>query len=259
MGDRTAIEWTDATWNPTTGCTRVSAGCNNCYAEAIAHRLLKNCYTRRLPITDTPANRADPFAVRLWPDRLGEPQRWRESRRVFVNSMSDLFHKEIPEDFLRRCFRVMLDVDRHSYQILTKRPARAARFVARHADLFDAGRLPPHIWIGTSVESRRVAYRIRHLIQTSAATRFLSCEPLLGPLRLSGVDVAREIHWVIAGGESGLNWRPMRKEWVTTLRDDCTTLGIPFFFKQWGGRTPKANGRMLEGKEWNEMPQVSAV
>lgn len=260
MGSETGIEWTDATWNPTTGCTKVSAGCDNCYAEALAHRLLQDTYTRKLPVTNTPENRADPFAVRIWPERLDEPKRWKEPRRVFVNSMSDLFHKEIPEEFVRKCFEVMLAVDRHAYQILTKRPGRAGRFVEKHRDLFAAEELPPHIWIGTSVENQEVAYRIRHLLEVPAAVRFLSCEPLIGQLELSGTGFADGIHWVIVGGESGPERRPLEKEWVTTLRDECQAAGVAFFFKQWGGRTPKSNGRELEGREWNEMPDaVDAV
>ena len=136
MGQRTAIEWTDVTWNPTTGCTKVSAGCDNCYAEALSRRLLRKAYTRRLPVVDNEANRADPFSVRLWPDRLGQPKTWRGRRRVFVNSMSDLFHADVPDDFARAVFQIMLEVPRHSYQVLTKRPSRAARFVRRNRDLF---------------------------------------------------------------------------------------------------------------------------
>lgn len=259
MGSETGIEWTDATWNPTTGCTKVSAGCDNCYAEALAHRLLKDTYTRNLPVVDSPEHRADPFAVRTWPERLEEPRRWMEPRRVFVNSMSDLFHKEIPEEFLLKCFKVMLDVDRHAYQILTKRPSRAARFVENHRDLFAHDGLPDHIWIGTSIENQDVAYRVRHLLAVPAAVRFLSCEPLIGPLRLAGTGFADGIHWVIVGGESGPGHRDMEEEWVTSLRDECQAAGVAFFFKQWGGRTPKSNGRELEGREWNEMPDVEAT
>lgn len=258
MGQRTSIEWTDITWNPTTGCTKVSAGCDNCYADALARRLLDRIYTRRLPVRDTPANRADPFAVRVWPDRLGQPARWLEPRRVFVNSMSDLFHKDVPDDFVRETFRVMLDVDRHTYQVLTKRPARAARFVRRNRDLFGPDGLPPHIWIGTSTENQETAYRVRHLEDVPAAVRFLSCEPLIGPLSLCKVWTPGGIAWVIVGGESGPGHRPVDPRWVTGLRDECLTAGIPFFFKQWGGRTPKSGGRQLDGREWNEFPPPHA-
>ena len=254
MGQRTSIEWTEVTWNPTTGCTRVSEGCDNCYAEALSRRLLSGIYRRRLPVVDTTTNRTDPFAVRIWPERLAQPARWRGGRLVFVNSMSDLFHRDIPEDFLRSVFEVMLDVDRHTYQVLTKRPSRAARFVRRNEDMFDGRGLPPHIWIGTSTENQKTAYRIRHLKEVPAAVRFLSCEPLIGPLSLCKVLDSGGIHWVIVGGESGPGRRPMDGRWVADLRDECVAARVPFFFKQWGGRTPKAGGRQLQGREWNEIP-----
>lgn len=252
MGNRTGIEWTNVTWNPVTGCTQVSAGCDNCYALALAHRLLSTHYTRKLPERDTPENRRDPFAVRLWPERLAEPDRWRGRQRVFVNSMGDLFHTHIPDAFARSVFEVMLRTDQHTYQVLTKRPSRMARFVARNADLFLDGVVPAHIWLGTSVEDSRVAYRVDHLRLVNASVRFLSCEPLIGPL-----DIDLEgIHWVIAGGESGIQHRPLNLDWVRTLRDDCLLVGVPFFFKQVGGRTPKAGGRTLDGRTWSEYPNV---
>ncbi len=256
MPDRSAIEWTDATWNPTTGCSRVSAGCDHCYAERLSTRLLSATYRARLPVVDTETNRRDPFAVRVWPKRLRIPRSWREPRRIFVNSMSDLFHHHVPEEFVRRCFEVMLKVDRHVYQILTKRPARAARFIAkRHADLFPGG-LPPHIWIGTSVENQAVDYRIRHLLAVPAAVRFVSCEPLIGSLDLSAfLSGPRRPDWIIVGGESGIGARPMAPEWARSLRDQCRADRVPFFFKQWGGRTPKAGGRELDGKTWNDFPE----
>src|SRR5438445_9063591 len=250
MGQRTGIEWTDATWNPVTGCTKVTAGCDHCYAAALAERRLRALYLARRPAVDTPANRADPFAVRLWPERLRQPARWIEPRMVFVNSMSDLFHVDVPEAYIRRVFEVMLTVDRHVYQVLTKRPSRAARFWRRHQDLFAGQRIPGHIWIGSSVESDDVLYRVAHLRDVPAQIRFLSCEPLLGPLPLE-LD---GIHWVIAGGESGPAYRPLDAAWVRGIRDQCVAAGVPFFFKQIGGRTPKAAGRLLDGREWNEMP-----
>ncbi|MYB05003.1 MAG: phage Gp37/Gp68 family protein [Gemmatimonadetes bacterium] len=256
MAQRTAIEWTDVTWNPTTGCTPVSEGCDNCYAEALSHRLLKNAYSRALPVVDTVANRQNPFAVRIWRDRLSQPARWRERRLVFVNSMSDLFHVDVPESFVRSVFNVMVDVDRHTYQVLTKRPARAARFVRGARDLFGDAGLPEHIWIGASTENQETVYRARHLRHVPAAVRFLSCEPLLGPLSIGAELSTGDIHWVIAGGESGPKHRPMDDSWATDLRDECVMFGVPFFFKQWGGRTPKSGGRELEGREWNEMPQM---
>lgn len=271
MGDGTGIEWTDATWNPTTGCSKVSSGCDNCYAERLANRLHQDTYTQRLPVVDTEAHRQDPFAVRIWPKRLSVPEQWSSPRHVFVNSMSDLFHKAIPEEFVRQVFQVMLRVDRHVYQILTKRPARAARFLnEKHSDLFSGERLPDHIWVGTSVENQEVDYRIRHLTAVPASVRFLSCEPLIGSLDLepflihtngrgAGPDAPGHIHWVIVGGESGPGHRDIDPDWVRTLRDQCLNAGVPFFFKQWGGWTPKANGRRLDNKKWNQMPDVGPV
>lgn len=250
MARQTGIEWTDATWNPVTGCTPVSSGCDNCYAATLANRLLRDIYLARLPIISTTETRADPFAVRLWPERLSQPLDWQEPHRIFVNSMSDVFHADIPDAYNRRIFEVMLEADWHTYQILTKRPARAFRFWEKNADLFGGGPLPPHIWIGTSVENQDVAYRIEHLRNVPAAVRFLSCEPLLGPIDLD----LEGIHWVIAGGESGSGHRPIDPAWVIAIRDRCLRDGVPFFFKQWGGRTPKAGGRELEGEFWDQMP-----
>ena len=255
MGQRTSIEWTQVTWNPTTGCTKVSEGCDNCYAATLSERLLSKTYRRRLPVVNTAANRSDPFAVRIWPERLRQPAQWRGSRLVFVNSMSDLFHRDVPVDFLRAVFGVMLETDRHTYQVLTKRPSRAARFVRENAQLFGDQGLPPHIWIGTSTENQETAYRVQHLKRVPAAVRFLSCEPLIGPLSLCKVLCSGDIHWVIVGGESGPGWRPVDPRWVTDLRDECVEAKVPFFFKQWGGRTPKAGGRQLEGREWNQIPE----
>lgn len=255
MGVGTGIEWTDATWNPVTGCSKVSSGCDNCYAATLANRLLGDHYRRRLPVVQTPENKRDPFAVRLWPERLSEPSRWSSPRQVFVNSMSDLFHTDVPEGYLRTVFEVMLTETRHTYQILTKRPARALRFYRHNRDLFPAGRIPRHIWLGTSVEDQSVTFRIHQLVQVPAETRFLSCEPLLGPIRLS----LKGIHWVIAGGESGVVHRPIKMEWVRTIRDKCRSSRVPFFFKQVGGRTPKANGRLLDGETWSEYPVTGAT
>jgi len=250
LGDRSQIEWTDSTWNPVTGCTRVSAGCDNCYAATLANGRLKDAYQRRLPVVGTPENRADPFAVRLWPERLTHPERWSDPRRVFVNSMSDLFHVDIPEPFVRQIFEVMLRVNRHIYQVLTKRPARAQRFWKRNHDLFDGGPIPDHIWIGTSIENQAVVHRVDHVRGVSATVRFLSCEPLLGPLELD----LTHVHWVIVGGESGLGYRPLDLEWARRIRDQCMEAGVAFFFKQIGGRTPKAGGRLLDGRTWDDYP-----
>jgi protein gp37 len=265
---KTGIEWTDSTWNPTTGCTKVSAGCDHCYADTMAQTKLREAYTKRLPVLDTDEARTDPFAVRLWPERLTQPERWHDPRRIFVNSMSDLWHVDVPDEYVRRIFEVMLRVDRHTYQVLTKRPARAARWVVRNADLFPDGEIPPHIWIGTSVEDQAVAYRIGHLLNVPAAVRFLSCEPLIGPLDLTVVRHWEDAHlpaidcgmirWVIVGGESGIGARKMDPEWVRHIRDECNEAGVAFFFKQWGGRTPKAGGRELDGRTWDEFPAVQS-
>ena len=253
MGDRTAIEWTDATWNPVTGCTKVSTGCDHCYAASLAERRLREVYLRREPAVESVENRADPFAVRLWPERLGQPAKWLEPRTVFVNSMSDLFHADIPDEYVRRVFEVMISVDRHIYQVLTKRPSRALRFWRRHTALFNSEPVPEHIWIGTSIENQDVVYRADHLRQVPAAVRFLSCEPLLGPLTLE-LD---SIHWVIVGGESGPDYRPLDLAWARAIRDQCQASRVPFFFKQVGGRTPKAGGRKLDGRTWDDYPQAS--
>jgi protein gp37 len=251
MGTRTGIEWTDATWNPVTGCTKVTRGCDHCYAATFAERRLRHVYTRQLPVVDTPANRADPFAPRLWPERLDHPLTWSEPRMIFVNSMSDLFHADVPDEFVRAVFEVMLTADWHIYQVLTKRPARAARFWERNAASLRLTSIPEHIWMGASVEDSDVLYRVRHLRAVNARVRFLSCEPLLGPLRTLALT---GIHWVIGGGESGPDARPVDPVWALQLRDTCVRQRVPFFWKQWGGRTPKAGGRLLDGEEWSQYP-----
>jgi protein gp37 len=254
MGDRSKIEWTDATWNPTTGCTKVSAGCDHCYADTLANGRLSDIYLRRLPVVETEENLRDPFAIRIWEERLDQPRKWGDPRMVFVNSMSDLFHVDVPEAFLRSIFQVMLSVDHHVYQVLTKRPARAERFFLRNKDLFPSGSIPDHIWMGTSVENEDVLYRVDQLRNVPAEMRFLSCEPLLGPLDLN-LDA---IHWVIVGGESGIGFRRLSLAWVRSIRDQCHAADVPFFFKQVGGRTPKAGGRLLDGETWNGLPEVQS-
>lgn len=252
MGERSSIEWTDATWNPTTGCTKVSAGCDNCYAHTLAHGRLVDVYMKKLPVIETPENLRDPFALRIWRERLDQPRKWTDRKMIFVNSMSDLFHVDIPIVFLRQIFVEMLAVDRHIYQVLTKRPARALKFFRENQDLFPDGEIPAHIWIGTSVENQEVSYRVAHLQMVPAAVRFLSCEPLLGPIELH----LEGIHWVIVGGESGIGYRPMEEEWALSIKEQCHSAGVAFFFKQWGGRTPKTGGRLLDGQTWDEMPQI---
>lgn len=238
MGEQTGIEWTDATWNPVTGCTKISPGCKNCYAERLA---------LRLQAMGNPRYR-NGFAVTMHRDLLTLPLRWRNPKRIFVNSMSDLFHEAVPEDFIRQVFDVMARADWHVFQILTKRSERLAAL---------APRLPwsPNIWQGVSVESVRYTTRIDHLRTVPAAVRFLSIEPLLGPIPDLPLD---DIDWVIVGGESGPGRRPMVAAWAREIRDQCLRAGVPFFFKQWGGRTPKAAGRVLDRRTWDEMPTLFA-
>lgn len=273
MGDRSGIQWTDATWNPVTGCTVVSAGCDHCYARTLAHGKLKEVYGAKLPVVDTEDNRADTFAVRLWPERMEQPLRWSRPRMIFVNSMSDLFHVDVPDAFVRRCFEVMLQADHHVYQVLTKRPGRMARFARMNADLWPqyGGLIPEHIWMGTSVENQEAAFRVPQLLSVPAEIHFLSCEPLIGPLDLETVyrDVMDEEHgvnvlnagidWVIGGGESGEGFRTCHIDWARSLRDQCVASGTAFFWKQWGGRTPKSGGRLLDGLEWNEYPSAGQL
>lgn len=248
MVRRTAIEWTEVTWNPVTGCDRVSEGCDNCYALLMAKRL-KAMGADKYQLDGDPRTSGPGFGVTLHPGALLQPYGWKAPRTVFVNSMSDLFHAKVPVGFLRDIFDVIRETPQHTYQALTKRALRMARL----ADQLD---WPDNLWMGVSVESNQAVGRIDHLRATPAAVRFLSCEPLIGGLLgldLSGID------WVIAGGESGPNARPMDPAWVTELRDQCASAGVAFFFKQWGGRTPKANGRMLEGRTWDLMPARRVV
>ena len=231
-----AIEWTESTWNPVTGCTKVSPGCKHCYAERMA---------RRLRGMGQPRYR-NGFEPTLHDDLVELPLEWKKPRRIFVNSMSDLFHEEVPEPFLRRVFNVMRSAYWHRFQILTKRSERLARW----APSID---WPENVWMGVSVESATYLPRIEHLRSTAARVRFLSLEPLLGPLHhldLSGID------WVIVGGESGPGSRPMLSDWVLEIRDRCRQEEVPFFFKQWGGTNKKRTGRMLQGRTWDEMPLV---
>lgn len=241
MAQNSAIEWTEATWNPTTGCTKVSPGCAHCYAERMAHRL----QAMGQPRYD------QGFQLKLQDDVVELPLRWKTPRIIFVNSMSDLFHKDVPDEFIRRCFETMKTASQHKYQVLTKRPER----VVQLADKLDWS---DNIWMGTSVESTTYIERIRVLKRVPAKIRFLSIEPLLGAIpRLP----LKGIHWVIVGGESGPQSRPMKAEWVREIRDQCIAKEVPFFFKQWGAygadgvrSSKKANGRELDGRTWSEMP-----
>lgn len=243
MSDHSAIEWTETTWNPVTGCDLVSAGCNNCYALALARRL-KAMGSAKYQHDGDPRTSGPGFGVTIHPDTLTIPLRWRTPRTVFVNSMSDLFHARIPPAFLRQVFEVMAATPQHTYQVLTKRATRLAR-------LAPSLPWPPNVWIGVSVEDSTQLDRVNQLRQVSAAVRFISAEPLLG--LLGGLDLAG-IRWVIAGGESGPYARPVDIAWLRQLRDQCTSRDVAFFFKQWGGRTPKNGGRMLDGRTWDELP-----
>jgi len=234
MGLGSKIEWTEATWNPLTGCTKISPGCKNCYAERMA---------KRLQAMGQPSYR-NGFKLTLHEHLVELPLRWRKPRTIFVNSMSDLFHKDVPVEFIERVFETMVKAQQHRFQVLTKRPERAAELSPRLP-------WPDNVWMGTSVENAKYTYRIDFLRQTGARIKFLSLEPLLGPLSnldLTGID------WVIVGGESGPRARPMDPAWVIEIRDQCVEQGVAFFFKQWGGVNKKKAGRILDGRTWDEMP-----
>jgi protein gp37 len=234
MAEHSHIEWTDSTWNPVTGCTKISPGCKHCYAERMAKRLQAMGQ----------ANYRNGFKVTLQPQMLDAPLSWRSPQRIFVNSMSDLFHDDVPLEYIQRVFDVMRRADWHQYQILTKRSERLR-------ELSPFLKWAPHIWMGVSVESARYIHRIEDLRRIKVDVKFLSLEPLLGPLRKLNL---REINWVIVGGESGPGARRMNPEWVTDLRDQCLRADVPFFFKQWGGVQKKRSGRQLDGRTWDEMP-----
>lgn len=275
MGSVSTIEWTDASWNPVTGCTEVSTGCDHCYARTFAERW------RGVPGHVYEQG----FDLKLWPDRLDLPRRWKKPRRIFVNSMSDLFHKDVPDEFISKVFWTMIDVDHHTYQVLTKRPKRMARFFANQSKP-----LPAHIWVGTSIENDNYTWRADYLRKVLAMVRFVSAEPLLSAL--PSLDLTG-LHWLIAGGESGQGARPADPGWFKDLRDRCQAAGVAFFFKQWGqyagqyrdvrggdlstlegeivyrdfedATTPHAYrrvgkhaaGRLLDGREWNQLPNAS--
>lgn len=278
MAENSAIEWTDATWNPVTGCTEISPGCDHCYAKTFAERW------RGIP--GHPYEQG--FDLKLWPERLELPLTWKKPRRIFVNSMSDLFHADVPDSFIRDVFITMELTPRHTYQVLTKRPKRMVRFFANYPEVT----LPPHIWLGTSIESGAYTWRADYLRKAPAAVRFISAEPLLGPLPSLNLE---GIHWLIVGGESGHGARPMHPSWARSLRDQAQAAGVAFFMKQWGEyagqyrdargidlktlegeivwrdyddpTTPhdyrrvgkKAAGRLLDGREWNEFPVDTTV
>lgn len=243
MSDKSGIEWTEATWNPTTGCDQTSPGCDNCYALTLAKRLRAMGQPKYQNDGD-PRTSGPGFKLTVHEDTLATPYSWKQPRLIFVNSMSDLFHPDVPIDFIHRVFEVMSETPQHTYQVLTKRSKRLAA-VGKKLDW------PANVWMGVSVETERYAFRLDHLREVDAAVRFVSAEPLLGPLPdldLGGID------WLIAGGESGPSARPMAEWWVRDLRDQCGEAGVAFFFKQWGGRTPKAGGRELDGRHHDGMP-----
>jgi protein gp37 len=239
MAMSSKIEWTEATWNPVTGCTKVSPGCGHCYAETFAERW-----------RGTPGHPYEQgFDLRLWPHRLNHPLQWKRPRMIFVNSMSDVFHEAVPDEYIKEIFDVMKQASHHTFQVLTKRHERMAH-LAPHLEW------PANVWMGVSIENRRFVHRADFLRLVPAAVRFISAEPLLGPLEkldLAGID------WLIAGGESGARNRRVDIDWLRELRDLCADHDVAFFFKQWGGRTPKAGGRLLDGREHNGFPQPRAL
>lgn len=238
MATATKIEWTEMTWNPVTGCVKVSPGCKHCYAERMA---------KRLQAMGAPRYR-NGFKVTLHEDLIALPHAWRQPRLVFVNSMSDLFQSDVPLDFIKRVFATMADCERHKFQILTKRSERLLELVSHLP-------WPDNVWMGVSVENAKAIVRVEDLVRVPAAVRFLSCEPLLGPLDELPLD---GIHWVIVGGESGPRARPMHAEWVESIFEQCRNADVPFFFKQWGGVRKRVGGRELHGRTYDEMPRATA-
>lgn len=243
MADKSSIEWTDATWNPVTGCTQISAGCDNCYALRFAERF-----------RGTPGHPFENgFDLTLRPERIEQPLKWRRPRMIFVNSMSDLFHKDVPEEFIGRVFDTMEKADHHTYQVLTKRSSLMMKYLKKRYSSVPG---PAHMWFGVSLEDGTQLSRVRHLQRAPAGVRFLSIEPLIadvGKIDLAGID------WVIVGGESGPKARPIKRAWVRSIRDQCKAAGVAFFFKQWGGLRPKTGGRKLDGQEWSQFPTPPAA
>jgi protein gp37 len=240
---RTTIEWTEVTWNPVTGCDKTSSGCDNCYALTLSKRL-KAMGAEKYQNDGNPVTSGPGFGITTHPASLRQPYTWRKPVTVFVNSMSDLFHAKVPAGFVQDVFDVMADTPQHTYQVLTKRSLRLRRMA-------DKLNWPANVWMGVSVEEPKVLNRIDHLRDVPAAVRFLSCEPLIAALPNMDLD---GIDWVIVGGESGARHRPIESVWVEDIRDQCVSAEVPFFFKQWGGRTPKQNGRTLVERTWDEMP-----
>ena len=240
MANRTEIEWTDVTWNPVTGCTKITAGCDHCYAERFSERFRG--------VRNHPFEKG--FDLTLRQARLKQPLLWRHPHRIFVNSMSDLFHKEVPRWFIDQVFNTMEEANWHTFQVLTKRSSLLTRYLARR---YPTSLAPAHIWLGVSVEDAQNAVRIKHLKAARASVKFVSFEPLIGQvgrLDFSGID------WAIVGGESGPHARPMDEDWALNLRDQCVAQNVAFFFKQWGGVRPKSGGRKLKGREWSQYPNA---
>jgi len=239
MATNSKIEWTDATWNPVRGCTKISPGCKHCYAERFAERFRG--------VKGHPFEQG--FDLRLVSEKVNEPLRWKRPQRIFVNSMSDLFHDGVPLEYIKQVFAVMNQAHWHQYQVLTKRAERLEEV---------SSELPwaPHIWMGVSIENQDYLWRIDHLRKTKAHVKFLSVEPLLAPLGEIGL---RGIDWVIVGGESGPGARPMEASWVKDIRNQCLRAGVAFFFKQWGGVQKKRHGRELEGRTWDELPELVTI
>ena len=244
LANTSGIEWTQATWNPTTGCSKVSPGCKNCYAEKMSRRLkamgvrkYRNNFEFTEHISDTEI-----------------PLTWKKPKKIFVNSMSDLFHEESDFSFVGRCFETMMSADWHTYQVLTKRPERMREFSKMYKEIYRSG-IPPHIWMGASVENRDFAWRIKELRKVQCNTRFVSFEPLLGPVGRTNLD---GIDWAIIGGESGHGFREVREEWIRDIITQCKEQKVPVFFKQWGGVRPKSGGRRIRGKVFDQYPEQNS-
>lgn len=245
MATNSSIEWTEATWNPTTGCTKISPGCKNCYAEKLSKRL------KAMGVKKYKNN----FEFTEQPDDLNLPLKWKKSRRIFVNSMSDLFHEQAKMEYIGSCFHTMLKADHHFYQVLTKRSGTMLEFSKLFKEYF-AEKIPPHIWMGVSVENKDYTWRIDDLRKTKCNTRFLSIEPLIGHIEELNL---KNIDWVIVGGESGPGFRPIKKEWILDVIKQCKKQQVAVFFKQWGGFRPKSGGRTINGRTYDEYPKISKI
>ncbi len=243
MASKSSIEWTDATWNPTTGCTKISEGCKNCYAEKFSMKLKNNFKSKKY---------SKGFKFTIHKNDLEIPLHWKKSRNIFVNSMSDLFHEKTDLAFVAECFEVMDTACQHNYQILTKRPESMCDFIKSYTKLLKKN-LRSHIWLGTSVENKKTVFRIKELQKINAPIKFISFEPLIGPV---GKLDLKGINWVIIGGESGPNFRPVKEDWINEIITQAEFQNVPIFFKQWGGKTPKSGGRIINNRTYEEYPKV---